>query len=159
MNSTKATDVVRLIGELWPHPEMTPTRASFYATALSNLPDYDDALRAIYTLFVGHRHQPTPAEVIDATLGTEDKAAAEWQMVVYTASRLRQRLLGDRERLDRHTLVALRRVGYDLRSLPVEDPRALDRVRRDFTRTFTEQARKDMLAGPRTERKAIAEAS
>ena len=139
MNELEATKVAKIVGELWPTPPMTDMREAFYATAISDIPTFDQAVEGVNALFVTERFQPTPGEVIDAALNLGSRAVEAWEALRTAASLHAQRLpVGE---VPRAASAALRASGWALRDMPVDNLWQMEKIRQAFHRTYIAQER------------------
>jgi|JI10StandDraft_1071094.scaffolds.fasta_scaffold329635_2 hypothetical protein len=89
MNDKEAVEVAQLVAKLWPSPGMDGVRCTFYARALTVVPDHVSAIEAVSRLFVDERFQPTPGQVIDAALGDlTSLGATGWEAIVGRAAEI-----------------------------------------------------------------------
>lgn len=140
MDDLEAVQVAGVVAELWPNPPMTDTRRAFYAKALTAIPGQSAALRAVESLFVSSRFQPTPGDVIDLALGLRDDALHAWDRIV-AAARDQQARRAVQVAPDGDAMVALRQAGYRLADLPVNHAGALHKAHQAFLERHVERAR------------------
>lgn len=140
MNETEAAKIVGIIAQLWPTPPMNDTRAAFFAAALTVIPGFEQAVKAVDGLFLTEHFQPTPAAVIDASAGSHRASMEAWNALVAAAVDVAARRRPDP--LDQRTSRALRATGRRLVDLPVNNPSALDRCREKFCAEYIAQLRK-----------------
>jgi hypothetical protein len=141
----EAVKVASLIGELWPQADMTGTRKTFYANALTTIDRPDAAIRAVNQLFVTQRWQPTPADVIDLAIGSRSQADQQWRAIVDSASQAQSRTPITGPTPDRVASRIVYELCGGLQGVPVDDMRQLDRLRDRFINTYTEKRRATTL--------------
>lgn len=140
MNTRDAVEIAELVAELWPHPAMSDTRATFFAKALQVIPDKVDAIRVVESLFVSDRRQPAPGDIIDRALGSDVCAEQQWGSIVAIAQSRAEGRSTEGIEVTPAARAALRAAGLSWR-LPLDNSYQLDRARSRFTAAFTEAAR------------------
>lgn len=154
MTPEEALQVAGLVAELWPKPELSGRRLAFYATALTDIPDLDRAVRAVNQLFVNERWQPVPGAIIDVALDVDSESQRQWQLVLAAASDVQgRRQVGAMP--SPVALAVVRRLCGSLADVPVEHGYRLDKVRADFLSAFVKDARTAAIAAGTEERLSI----
>lgn len=143
MNSNDSLEVTELVAELWPGTPLRGMRATVYAAALCAIPDKAAATSAVLDLAVTERFQPTSGEVIDRAMGLTDRAEAEWQRLVATATDLKAGRPTDASAVDSMARRVLAR-RWRVIDLPIDDDRRLDRCRAWFVDAYRDHLRQHL---------------
>lgn len=123
MTPAEAVECARLITDLWPHPPTTDVRLTLLASALEAIPSRADAARAINDLFYTERFQPTPAEIIERSLGLSRIMDREWRSIL-------ARLAGSEVTPSQEAVTALRAAGSSLAGLRGATEQQVDVIHR-----------------------------
>jgi hypothetical protein len=148
MTNEEAVEVAQLVAKLWPSPGMDGVRCTFYARALTVIPNHVDAINAVSQLFVDERFQPTPGQVIDRALcGSASVGAIAWESLLARATEIHagRQVNGG---LDVATMDALRAAGMSVGAIAkaLDQRKALDQLRTRFLTGYRESFR-DAAAG------------
>lgn len=139
MNNEEALEVAQLVAKLWPSPGMDGVRCTFYARALTAIPEHIDAVNAVSRLFLTERFQPTPGEVIEAALDLGPEAVEAWEALRQAARLLASRTPGAHP--PPQAVAALRAAGWKLGDLPVDDNWRMEKIRQAFHQAYVARAR------------------
>jgi len=146
----EAVKAATLIGQLWPANNLDGTRKAFYATALTAIPTFDMAVKAINELFITEPFQPTPGQIIDKALALDELAAVEWQRITQAATELQSRRPTS-VTVDHRASAIVQRMCGGIGQLPVSDWRQMDRLRTKFIADYTNLQRSEHTKEPQHE--------
>jgi hypothetical protein len=148
MTNEEALEVAQLVAKLWPSPAMDGVRCTFYARALTVIPEHVGAINAVSELFVDERFQPTPGQVIDRALcGSTSAGAIAWESLLARATEIHAgRPVASL--LDVATMDALRSAGMSVGHIAkaLDQHRTLDNLRTRFLTGYRDSMR-DAAAG------------